>query len=159
MSKHLEYKGYIGSIEPNLDQNYLYGKILFINDLVTYTADNLVDLREEFVKSVDEYLTVCAELGDEPDQPFKGSFNIRVGPDLHRRAALDAAKTGITLNDYVKGAISMRLDLNSDHNNVIRHEHTHVITVRTQEKEFSSSYSSNEDVAWKAQPSNMRLVK
>lgn len=148
MSKLLEYKGYHGSVEPDVDTDHLYGKVLFINDLVTYTADTVKDLRKEFVISVDEYLGVCEELGDEPDKPFNGTFNVRIGQELHRKAAIDAAKDGISLNDYVKGALEMRLGAVNVEGKVIRHEHTHTVTVRAPEKEVAGNYSSKSSAGW-----------
>jgi predicted HicB family RNase H-like nuclease len=50
---------------------------------------------------VDDYLALCAKRGKEPEKPFKGSFNVRVGPELHRRLALAAAKRGMSLNRLV----------------------------------------------------------
>lgn len=83
---HLHYKGYLVTIEPQLEDNRLYGKLAFIRDLVTYEAENLADLKKEFEYSVDAYLKDCEELGREPNQPFKGSFNVRTTPELHRQA-------------------------------------------------------------------------
>ena len=50
---------------------------------------------------MDDYLQTCREQGKEPEHPFKGSFNIRVGSDLHQRIALEAMKKGVTLNKYI----------------------------------------------------------
>ncbi|MCL4492120.1 MAG: type II toxin-antitoxin system HicB family antitoxin [Nitrospirae bacterium] len=47
----------------------------------------------------------CKQSGDEPDRPFKGSFNVRIGMELHKRAALTAEKKGISLNQLVQKAI------------------------------------------------------
>lgn len=40
---------------------------------------------------------------------FKGSFNIRLGTDLHRRVALEAIQRGINLNSVVKEALEQYL--------------------------------------------------
>ena len=80
---YLQYKGYQGTIEPQLDDNTLFGKVAFIKDLVTYEAKDLRRLKEEFQISVDDYLTFCQERGKQPDKPFKGTFNIRTIPELH----------------------------------------------------------------------------
>ena len=101
----MKYKGQLGSIEHDLEQGLLYGKLLFINDLVTYQADNLRDLQKEFKISVDEYLADCERLGIEPNRPFKGSFNIRIGRELHRRLAMKAADEGMGLNEAVQHAV------------------------------------------------------
>lgn len=158
MSKLFEYKGYQGSVESDLATEHLYGKVLFINDLVTYTADTIKDLRKEFETSVDEYLAVCEELGDEPDKPFNGTFNVRLGPELHRKAAITAAQQGTTLNDYVKVATEMRIDGGKGGERVVRHEHMHTFTVHAPDKEIAGNYSSAAGDGWKPQKT-LRLVK
>ncbi len=110
MSKHLEYKGYHGTIEPNLEDDTLFGKLAFIRDLVTYEARTLKALEKQFKISVNDYLADCEEHGKTPDKPFKGSFNIRSGPDLHREAALRAKGS---LNAFVVEAIREKLDRES----------------------------------------------
>ena len=52
--------------------------------------------------AVDDYLEMCAEKGKEPEKPFKGSFNIRLSPDLHQNLVLNAANQKMTLNAYIK---------------------------------------------------------
>lgn len=104
-SNTLKYKGQIGSIEHDLEQGVLYGKLLFINDLVTYEAESLRDLEKEFKTSVDEYLADCEAMGIRPHKPFKGSFNIRIGRELHRKLAMKAADEGLGLNEAVQQAV------------------------------------------------------
>jgi len=48
--------------------------------------------------------------GLHPDQPCKGTFNVRVGEDIHRAAAVAAARTGVNLNEFVKVSIQEKLD-------------------------------------------------
>jgi predicted HicB family RNase H-like nuclease len=62
-------------------------------------------LLEDFRSAVDEYLKFCRDGGKEPERPFKGSFNVRVAPDLHRKAALAASTRGVSLNALVEDAI------------------------------------------------------
>jgi predicted HicB family RNase H-like nuclease len=97
----LEYKGYIGSIDVDFQGNFLHGKLLYIRDLVTYQGNSPEELRLAFEESVDFYLEDCAESGEEPDRPFKGSFNVRISPDLHKELAMCARSLGRSLNDYV----------------------------------------------------------
>jgi len=66
-------------------------------------------LETNFRAAVDEYLAFCAEEGKIPDQPFKGSFNIRVGSDLHKRAALFAQQNNQKLNAVVSQALEQLL--------------------------------------------------
>lgn len=109
MDQVLRYKSYQGSIECDVDSGELYGKILFINDLVTFGGSTVPELNTSFQEAVDDYLETCVEIGKEPDQPFNGSFNVRLGCELHKKAAYDASKQGIKLNEWVKQACEAKL--------------------------------------------------
>lgn len=99
--KPMEYRGFIGTIECDMENNVLHGKLFGIKDLVTYEAQTPASLWDEFRAAVDDYLKDCRELGRDPDRPCKGSFNVRVLPELHRELYLSAVDHGMTLNEYV----------------------------------------------------------
>ena len=100
------YRGYTGSIEVSLEDECLYGRILYVADLVNYEANSVDELRKAFEEAVDDYITVCEQQGRKAEQPLKGSFNVRIGAGLHQQAALAAKKTGISLNEFVKQAVN-----------------------------------------------------
>ena len=102
---HMRYKGYLGSVRYDDDDGILSGKIEFINDLVSYEAETIADLRNAFREAVYEYLEDCRNLEKEPDATFKGSFNVRVTSDLHRDAAMAAKAQGVSLNSFVSDAL------------------------------------------------------
>jgi len=105
MSKIFEHNGYLGSAEVSVEDRCLYGKILFINDVVTYEADTFEKLEIEFIAAVKDYIETCKEIGKEPQKSFKGSFNVRIREELHRKAALEAVKEDISLNEFISKAI------------------------------------------------------
>ena len=105
MNNILEYKGYYTKIEYSVEDQVLYGKIEGIKDLVNFECENLADVEKEFHDAVDDYLAFCEDLGQSPEKPYKGVFNVRVSPELHRRAAIAADKKGETLNAFVTDAI------------------------------------------------------
>lgn len=117
---HFEYKGYIGSAEVDTEGLALVGKLLGIRDVIAYSASSPAELVVAFHEAVDEYLAACAEVGDEAETPFKGTFNVRVGPLRHREAALKARSKGITLNDFVCQALDVAFGAKTEH-------HTHVV--------------------------------
>ncbi|MCK4530778.1 MAG: type II toxin-antitoxin system HicB family antitoxin, partial [Candidatus Marinimicrobia bacterium] len=45
-----------------------------------------------------------------PFKSYKGSLNVRIGPDLHKKAAENAAMQSITLNQYIQKAISKEVN-------------------------------------------------
>ncbi|MDX9814662.1 MAG: toxin-antitoxin system HicB family antitoxin [Sulfurimonadaceae bacterium] len=76
-----------------------------INDLVTFEAQNAIELEENFKNAVDEYILTCKELDREPQKVFKGVFNVITGSKLHKLAVLNATKIGVSLNTYIKNLI------------------------------------------------------
>jgi predicted HicB family RNase H-like nuclease len=105
MSQTLQYKGYDGSVEYSAQDRVLHGSLLGIRDSVVYEGADVDSLELNFRAAVDEYLAFCVEEGKTPDKPFKGSFNIRVGPELHKRAALFAEEHHQKLNTVVSKAL------------------------------------------------------
>ena len=101
----LQYKGYHTRIEFDSEDFVLRGKIEGINDLVDFECEDINDLETEFHEAVDDYLEFCKEVGKEPDKEYKGSFNVRINPDLHKKLAIIAFKNGDTLNASVEKAI------------------------------------------------------
>lgn len=109
MAKLLEYRGYHAKVEYNPEDNLLVGNVLGISDSLNFHAENTTDLIEYFHNSVDNYLAFCAKIGKEPDKEYSGTFNIRVSPELHKKAFLRAQEEGITLNKVVENALTAYL--------------------------------------------------
>lgn len=127
MSNTLEYKGYIGSAEVDAENGILCGRLLFIRDAIGYHGATVDELRQAFHEAVDDYVAACAEHGDEPDVPCKGSFNVRVGSERHRTAALRARQKGIGLNEYVCAALDEAGQAGQTRTVVHRHELVRVV--------------------------------
>lgn len=101
----LGHKGYHGSIEPSVRDGNLKGHILFIDDMITYSAPTIPELQQAFEQVVDSYLEDCARTGKFPQRPFKGQFNVRIAPQLHQNAVLRAEAEGTSLNNVVVRAL------------------------------------------------------
>lgn len=101
----LKYKDYEGTAELDMARGVCRGKILFINDLVTYEAALPLKLQKEFEAAVDDYIETCATLGREPQKSLKGQFNVRIPQELHKAATLRALADNISLNDVVVRAL------------------------------------------------------
>ncbi len=109
----LEYKGYHAKIEFDADTFVLRGKIEGINDFVNFESSDMVKIVEEFHNAVDDYLEFCKEVGKEPDKEYRGTFNVRITPELHRKLALRAFKEGESLNSLVEKSIEKYICGNS----------------------------------------------
>ena len=101
----LEYKGYYTRIEIDTDTNTLRGKIEGISDFVNFESSSVGSLTKDFHDAVDDYLDFCREVGKEPEREYKGVFNIRIPPELHKRISIRAFQDGKSLNATVEQAI------------------------------------------------------
>ncbi len=106
MSNTMEYKGYLGSVEFSEVDGVFFGKVLGIRGLLSYEGSSAKELVKDFHDVVDDYLALCSAEGKEPERAYKGSFNVRVSPELHKRAAICAAAQQISLNSFVEQALA-----------------------------------------------------
>ena len=120
MNNTIEYKGYFSNVEYSAEDGVLHGKIEGINDLVTFESENAADIEKEFHTAVDDYLAFCKQVGKEPDKAYKGTFNVRVKPELHRAVASRAIKNGISLNQAVEQALMAYARVNNTRRRVQR---------------------------------------
>lgn len=109
MSDLLNYRGYHGSVRYSAEDRVFFGKLEFIRSLITFEATDVEGLERAFREAVDDWLATCEEQGVEPEMPFKGSFNVRTGQELHRQAALLAAARDTSLNQVVNEALAAYL--------------------------------------------------
>lgn len=133
----LKYKDYEGTAEIDMDRQVCRGKILFINDLVTYEAESPKELQKEFEAAVDDYIETCAMLGRDAQKPLKGQFNVRVSPRLHKDAVLKSYHENVSLNEIVNK--SLECYLYSTHN----FNHNLNITIKQPESENRVNVSAS----------------
>ena len=107
--KNLEYKGYTGTIEYNKEDGLLYGKVLGIRGLISYEGNTGKELEADFIAAIDSYIVDCKQDSVAPEKPFKGSFNVRISPKLHRKAALLAMEDKMSLNSFVAESIRQKI--------------------------------------------------
>jgi len=111
MKNIMEYKDDFAKIEYSSNDDLFFGSILGINDSITFEGKSIEELRIAFQEAVDDYLDMCRKIGKEPQKFYKGSFNVRISPEVHRKAILLARSNKISLNKFVEKAISDRLKL------------------------------------------------
>jgi len=124
MNDILQYKNYYASVSFSAVDEVFYGKIIGINDLVSFEGSSVKELKTAFKEAVEDYLETCQEIGKSPDKTYKGTFNVRVPATLHKEASLFAAVHNITLNEFVKTALSFTLKHKDKVNRVINNDDT-----------------------------------
>lgn len=105
MKDMMHYKGYYGSVHFDEDALIFHGKVEFVRTLISYEATNAKELKLAFEEAVNDYFALCKTQKIKPEQPFKGSLNIRLGPILHRKVAIFAIQNQMTLNKFITDAL------------------------------------------------------
>jgi predicted HicB family RNase H-like nuclease len=105
MKDILTYKEFIGSVHFDAGDEVFFGKVEGIDDLVSFEGDTVNELKQAFQDSVEDYIASCKKYGKKPEKSYKGSFNVRITPDLHRKVKNAATKMGLSLNQFVQKAM------------------------------------------------------
>lgn len=105
MKDLLQYKGFMGSVHFSSQDDCFFGKIEGIDDLVTFEGRSVDEIKRAFHEAVEDYKTLCVSLGKPMQKSYKGSFNVRIPPELHKQAVQKSLMQGISLNQLVQKAI------------------------------------------------------
>ena len=101
----MTYKGYTGAFEYDADADIFHGDVLHISDVVTFEGRSIDELKAALADSVEDYLEFCKCHGRQPQKPYSGRFNVRISPDLHRRIAECASRSGKSINAWLTDSL------------------------------------------------------
>jgi predicted HicB family RNase H-like nuclease len=111
MSNMLKYKNFVATVRYSEEDESFIGRIEGIDSVVSFEGQSVEDLKSAFRDAVESYLDFCRRKGiTEAQKSYTGVFNVRIDAELHRRAAIMAKTSGITLNAFVKKAIERNLE-------------------------------------------------
>lgn len=105
-ARGLSHRGYFGSAEYSPDDHNFHGRVLGLRDVIAYHAVTAPELEAAFRDAVDDYLDWCASDGEEPERPYSGTVNLRMGPELHRAAVIAAELSRQSLNSWILGRVT-----------------------------------------------------
>ena len=112
MKNVIRHKGFLGSIHYSPDDECFHGRIEGIDDLISFEGRSVDELKAGFKEAVEDYLILCRKVGKNPARSYNGSFNVRVSPDLHKKAVRKSISEGISLNRLVRRAIEKEVGRN-----------------------------------------------
>ena len=147
MSNVLKYRGYTAKINYSAEDNILFGKIEGIIALITFEAENVAEIATAFHDAVDDYLVYCDENGIEPEKEYRGQFNVRISPELHKSIVQQAMFEDISLNKYVENALAY-------YSNKAEHQKPFI-----QINHFENKYKPNSNWTTKTKASNASFLE
>lgn len=106
----LNYKGYNAIIKLDPISKILKGKVIDLNDSLTFEGEEVEKLIVAFHNTVDSYLEFCEELGQKPEKPFGGTITYRTDSETHRKIVTAAAKAGLSVNSLIDSTIKEAIE-------------------------------------------------
>ncbi len=102
----LMHKGYAAAVEFSAEDDAFIGRVAGVNDIITFHANTVVELKHAFVEAVDFYLDTCAARSEAPNKPYAGKLMLRVPPDLHAKVAMMAQASHKSINQWATEVFS-----------------------------------------------------
>ena len=106
MKNTMKYKNYVGSVEYSEEDECLFGRLLGIDDIISYEGESATELRSSFIEAVDDYLETCEKIGKNPQRSYSGKLLLRLPPELHAKLAIGAEAHHMSLNQYATNILS-----------------------------------------------------
>lgn len=106
MTTLLEYKGYIGKVDIDLDAEILHGEVMHLRDIITFQGKTIAEVHQAFHDSIEDYIEFCKSEGEEPEKPFSGRFIVRLTAEQHKLVTIAAMSTGNSINAWVAEHLS-----------------------------------------------------
>jgi predicted HicB family RNase H-like nuclease len=99
--KPMTYKGYAASIGYSDEDELFIGRIVGIQDIITFHGESVNEIRDAFREAVDFYLETCTERGEQPNKPYSGKLMVRMSIDTHAAVATMAEVHGKSINQWI----------------------------------------------------------
>ncbi len=100
MNELMEYKGFKAKVEYSADDEVFFGRLIGIDDIVTFEATNVRELKKAMKAAVEFHIEVCERLGQKIKKPYSGKLLFRLPSDLHAKIAESAVKNGKSINEW-----------------------------------------------------------
>ncbi len=101
----MTYKGYSTGVEIDTDDGILIGRVLDIDDIITFHGETVKELEAAFHEAVDGYLAACEKLDQAAEKPASGRIMLRVNPEIHAAALKAAGRSGQSLNKWAANVL------------------------------------------------------
>jgi predicted HicB family RNase H-like nuclease len=105
MSNTMQYRGYTATMSFDAEDKVIVGRVLDIDDILTFHGASVAEFEAHFHTVVDDYIAACEALGSEPERPASGRLMLRVSPEVHAASLKAAALSGTSLNRWAEQAL------------------------------------------------------
>ena len=105
----MNYEGYIANLTIDEELGVIHGEVINTRHVITFSAESVAELKSAFAASIADYRAWCAEDGIDPEKPYSGTMSLRLGPELHRAAAIRSTSERVSLNSWLVRVVECEL--------------------------------------------------
>jgi predicted HicB family RNase H-like nuclease len=105
MINSMTFKGYTASMVFDAEDKIIVGRVLDVDDIISFHGESIAEFEANFHSAVDDYLAASKELGSPAERPASGKVMLRIAPDVHAAALKAAARSGTSLNKWAESAL------------------------------------------------------
>ena len=98
----MTYKGYAARMDFDPDDKIIVGRVLDIDDIITFHGTSVAEFEAALHRAVDSYVAACAQLEQAAEKPASGRLMLRVDPAVHAAAVKASARSGQSLNKWAE---------------------------------------------------------
>jgi predicted HicB family RNase H-like nuclease len=105
MTNAMRYKGYTASMVFDAEDRIIVGRVLDIDDIISFHAESVSGFEASFHAAIDAYLAASRQLGSPAEKPASGKVMLRIAPEVHAAAIKAAARSGTSLNKWAEATL------------------------------------------------------
>ncbi|MEP7302421.1 MAG: type II toxin-antitoxin system HicB family antitoxin [Caldimonas sp.] len=105
MINSMFYKGYTTSMVFDAQDKVIVGRVLDIDDIISFHGASVSEFEANFHSAVEGYLAASKELESAPERPASGKVMLRIAPEVHAAALKAASRSGTSLNKWAEAAL------------------------------------------------------
>ncbi len=106
MMNVMMYKGCKARVEFDPRDNVFVGRVLGIEDSISFHGATVAELKGRFAAAINHYLADCKATGRKPEKPASGKLMLRIPPEIHAKALVMARASGKSLNQWASELFS-----------------------------------------------------
>ena len=107
MTNRMTYSGYTARMDFDPDDKIIVGRVIDIDDIVTFHGTSVAEFEAAFKTAVDGYIHACEQLEPAADKPASGRLMLRVSPVVHAAAVKASARSGQSLNKWAEKVLGL----------------------------------------------------
>jgi predicted HicB family RNase H-like nuclease len=107
MTNTMTYRGYAANMIFDAEDKIIVGRVLDIDDIVSFHGESVAEFESNFHTVVDDYIAASEALGSQPEKPASGKLMLRIAPTVHAAALKAAAQSGTSLNKWAEQALGV----------------------------------------------------